>query len=245
MYTSGARRAVLLVRTRTKAVVIALLAIAATQLSALIAGEPAAIAAGLNTAYSFICLVLPVIFVAGVVSTDFRSGVTRLWLQKPIDPVVFYLARFAEGISVALVLSLLALGGIQLGVGALGEASLPVGDLLDALPRALVAGAVAFGFSSWMPRGSMLAAVAFLVAASSVADTLPDLLGRPWNWLADVVLVPVVPMSELREFLLGESDAVWIPAARILAYSVGWTALGALGVWRAVTKGRLPNAEQS
>ncbi len=43
----------------------------------------------------------------------------------------------------------------------------------------------------------------------------------------------------------GVSDAVWIPLAQILAYSIGWTALGALGVWYTVNKGRLPHAEQS
>ena len=245
MHTSGPRRAVLLVRSRTKAVAIALPAIAITQSSALMVGDPAAIADGVQTAYSFLCLALPLIFVSGVVSADFRSGVARLWLQKPIDPVAFYLARFGEAITVALVLALLGLGAIQLGMGALGLESVPVGDLMDALPRALVVGAVAFGFSSWMSRGSTFATVAFLVAASVGADTLPDLLDRPWSWVADVVLLPMVPFSEFRAFVLGASDAVWIPVARILAYSIGWTALGGLGVWHAVAKGRLPNAEQS
>ena len=245
MYTPIARRATLLVRSRIKALVITLLAIAVTQSSVLLVGEPAAIAESMATAYSFLCLALPVIFVSGAVSADLRAGTVRLWLQKPVDPVVFYLGRFAEGISVALVFALLGLGATRLGIAALGEKLVPVGDLVDALPPILIVGVVAFGFSSWVPRGSTLATIAFLVAGSMAGATLPDLLGRPWNWLADAVLVPISALRDFRGFLLGTSDAVWIPVARILAYSIGWTALGALGVWHTVTKGRLPNAEQS
>ncbi len=43
----------------------------------------------------------------------------------------------------------------------------------------------------------------------------------------------------------GVSDAVWIPLGQIVAYSIGGTTLGALGVWYMVNNGKLPHAEQS
>ena len=195
--------------------------------------------------FLYLCLGLPLVFASGVVSGDFRNGVARLWLQKPINPVRFYLSRFSEGFLVSLVCALLALGATRLGTAALGQPD-KAGQLLGYLPYVLVFACVVFGFSSWISRGSTLVAIGFL-SAGAVAQqvALPDLLGRPWNWLFEAILVPIPAMREFRDFLVGTSDAVWIPVAQILAYSIGWTALGALGVWYTVNKGRLPHAEQS
>ena len=120
------------------------------------------------------------------------------------------------------------------------------GRLLGYLSYVPIFACVVFGFSSWMARGSTLAAIGFLAAGAGARGMgLTDLLGRPWNWLFEAILVPIPALREFRDFLVGTSDAFWIPSAQVLAYSIGWTALGALGVWYAVNKGRLPHAEQS
>ena len=244
MHTPISRRIVLSFRLRAKAFTITLSAIAISQAPFLFGG-PESIARSLMTAYTILCLALPVIFVSGVVSGDLKSGIVRIWLQKPIDPVVYYLCRFLEELSVALVLTLLALGLTRLGISALGQEPVAIGELLDALPLTLIVGAMAFSFSVWLPRASALGTIAFAAAAFMAGASLPELLGRPWNWLADAVLIPATALEDIRNFALGNSDAVWIPLARIVAYSIGWTALGALGVWHTVTKGKLPIAEQS
>jgi len=245
MYTSFARRTVLLIRSRVKALVLAVLAIQITEFRSLTSGDTSAMLESWVDAYPLLCFALPFIFVAGVVSGDFRTGVARLWLQKPVDPVLFYLCRFVERFLVSLACALLVLGAIRLATAALGESD-EVGLLLAPLPYVLVLACVTFAFSSWMSRGATLVAIGF-VSAAAVAQqmALPDLFGRPWNWLFEAILVPIPALREFRDFLVGTSDAFWIPSAQILAYSIGWTALGALGVWYAVNKGRLPHAEQS
>ena len=245
MYMPLSRRVILLVRSRARALTLTVLAIGIIELRNLIGGEPTLLAASLGDIFAILCLALPLVFASGVVSGDFRSGMARLWLQKPIDPVRFYLSRFLEGLLVSLVFALLALGATHLGTAAVGQPE-ETSRLLGYLPYVLIFACVVFGFSSWMARGSTLVAIGFL-AAGGVARELgsTDLLGRPWNWLAEAILVPIPALREFRDFLVGVSDVFWIPLARILAYSIGWTALGALGVWYTVNKGRLPHAEQS
>lgn len=245
MYTSIARRTVLSFRMRAKALIATLSAIAITQLSLIVGGQPEAIARSMTTTYTILCFALPVIFVSGVVSRDFGSGTVRLWLQKPVDPVGYYLCRFLEALSIAIVLTVLCMGATRLGTSAVGEEPVAIGELMDALPLTLIVGAMAFGFSAWLPRGSAIGTIAFVIAGLVARESLPGLLGRPWNWLADALLIPAPALEDFRNFALGESDAIWIPLARIVAYSLGWTALGALGVWYTVTMGRLPTAEQS
>lgn len=245
MYTPFARRTVLLTQSRFKALFLTILAIQVTEFRSLTSGDTSVMLESWIHTYSLLCLTFPFIFVAGVVSADFRTGVARLWLQKPVDPVRFYLCRFGERFLVSLTCALLTLGAIRLATAALGESD-EIGLLLGRLPYVLVLACVTFGCSCWISRGSTLVAIGF-VSAGAVGQqmALPDLLGRPWNWLFQATLVPIPAMREFRDFLVGVSDAVWIPLAQILAYSIGWTALGALGVWYTVTKGRLPNAEQS
>lgn len=245
MYTPIARRIVLSFRLRAKALILSLLVITITQLPYFVSGQPESISQSLITTYTILCFALPVIFVSGVVSGDLKSGAVRLWLQKPIDPVVYYLNRFLEGLSITLALTLLALGATRLGVAALIPEPGAIGEFLDPLPLVLIVGAMAFGFSAWLPRGSAIGTIAFAIAGLIAGESLPDLLGRPWNWVAEALFVPATALEDFRDFLVGTSDAVWIPAAQILAYSIGWTALGALGVWYTVNKGGLPHAEQS
>ena len=245
MYMPLSRRVILLVRSRVKALTLTILAIGVIHLASLVSGEPSRLAESLRDIFLFLCLALPLVFASGAVSGDFRSGMARLWLQKPIEPVGFYLSRFLEGLLVSLVFAVLALGATRLGTAALAQPD-ETSQLLGYLPYVLIFACVVFGFSCWISRGSILVAIGFL-SAGTVAQqmALPDLLGRPWNWLFEAILVPIPAVREFRGFLVGVSDAGWIPLAQILAYSIGWTALGALGVWYTVNKGRLPNAEQS
>ena len=245
MYMPLSRRVILLIRSRAKALTLTFLAIGIIQLRNLISGEPTLLAESFNDIFLLLCFALPLIFVSGVVAGDFRSGMARLWLQKPIEPVRFYLSRFLEGLLVSLVFALLALGATRLGTAALGQPD-ESSQLLGYLPYVLIFACVVFGFSSWMARGSTLVAIGFLGAGAGARGMgLTDLLGRPWNWLFEAILVPIPALRGFRDFLVGTSDAFWIPSAQILAYSIGWTALGALGVWYTVSKGRLPHAEQS
>ena len=96
MYMPLSRRIILLVRSRVKALTLTVLAIGIIQLPNLVSGDPTLLAEGFRDIFLFLCLVLPLIFASGGVSADFRSGMARLWLQKPIDPVRFYLSRFSE-----------------------------------------------------------------------------------------------------------------------------------------------------
>lgn len=245
MYMPLSRRIILLVRSRVKALTLTFLAIGIIELRDLISGEPMLVVASLRDMFLLLCFALPLILVSGVVSVDLRSGMGRLWLQKPVDPVRFYLFRFAEGLFVSLVCTILALGATRLGTAALGQPD-ETSQLLGYLPYVLVLACLTFGFSSWISRGSTLVAIGYLsMGALAIQMALPDLLGRPWNWLFDAILVPIPAIRDFRDFLVGVSDAVWIPLSQILAYSIGWTALGALGVWYAVNKGKLPHAEQS
>ena len=245
MYMPLSRRVILLVRSRARALTLTVLAIGIIEFRNLNGGEPTLLAASLGDIFAILCLALPLVFASGVVSGDFRSGTARLWLQKPIDPVRFYLSRFLEGLLVSLVFALLALGATRLGTAAVGQHE-ETSRLLGYLPYVLIFACVVFGFSSWMARGSTLVAIGFLAAGGVVRELGSiDLLGRPWNWLAEALLVPIPALREFREFVVGTSDAFWVPSAQILAYSIGWTALGALGVWYTVNKGRLPLAEQS
>ena len=91
MYTSFARRTVLLTRSRLKALVLTVLALQITEFRSLTSGDASAVLASWIDNYSLLCIAFPFIFVAGVVSGDLRTGVARLWLQKPVDPVAFYL----------------------------------------------------------------------------------------------------------------------------------------------------------
>lgn len=245
MYMTLSRRVILLVRSRVKALTLTVLAIGIIEWPNLIGGEPALLAVGLGDTFAILCLALPLVFASGVVSGDFRRGMARLWLQKPTGPVCFYLSRFLEGLLVSLVFALLALGATRLGIAALGQPD-EISRLLGYLPFVLIFACVVFGFSSWISRGSTLVAIGFL-AAGAVAREMGsiDRLGRPWNWLVEALLVPMPAIREFGDFFVGGSDAIWIPLAQILAYSIGWTGLGALGVWYAVNKGRLPHAEQS
>ena len=245
MYMPLSRRVVLLVRSRAKALTLTVLAIGIIELRNIIRGGSTLLATSLGDTFAILCLALPLIFASGVVSGDFRRGMPRLWLQKPIDPVRFYLFRFAEGLLASLVLALLALGAIWLGLAVLDQPD-EASQLLGYPPYVLVFACVVFGFSSWISRGSTLVAIGFW-AAGAIANEMAfaDLLGRPWNWFFEAILVPIPALRGFREFVVGTSDAFWIPSAQILAYSIGWTALGALGVWYTVNKGRLPNAEQS
>ena len=245
MYMPLSRRIILLVRSRVKALTLTVLAIGIIQLPNLVSGDPTLLAEGFRDIFLFLCLVLPLIFASGGVSVDFRSGMARLWLQKPIDPMRFYLSRFSEGFLVSLVCALLALGATRLGTAALGQPD-EISQLLGYLPYVLTVACVVFGFSSWIARGSTLVAIGFLGASAAARGMgVTDLLGRPWNWLFDAILVPIPAVRGFRDFVVGTSDAFWIPSAQILAYGIGWTALGALGVWYTVNKGRLPHAEQS
>lgn len=245
MYMPLSRRVILLVRSRVKALTLTVLAIGIIHLANLGSGEPTLLAESFRDIFLFLCLALPLVFASGVVSGDFRSGMARLWLQKPIEPVRFYLSRFLEGLLVSLVFALLALGATRLGTAALGQPD-ETSQLLGSLPYVLIFACVVFGLSCWIARGSTLVAIGFL-AAGAVAREMgsTDLLGRPWNWLVEAILVPIPALRDFRDFLAGTSDAFWIPSSQILAYSIGWTALGALGVWYTVNKGRLPQAEQS
>ena len=121
MYMPLSRRIILLFRSRVKALALMVLAIGIIEWPNLIGGEPTLLAVGLGDIFAILCLALPVVFASGVVSGDFRRGMARLWLQKPIGPVRFYLSRFLEGLLVSLVCALLALGATRLAIAALGQ----------------------------------------------------------------------------------------------------------------------------
>ncbi len=189
-----------------------------------------------------------ILLTAGLVARDLIDGGAQIWLQKPVSPLAFYLARFGEAVlawSSVLVLASLA---ARLATGALGwQAEV---DLLVALPRiwlsSFVVASIAFGLSPWLVRGASLATLLVWLGGMVLEIELAvrtELLGPATNPLLRAVLFPESALDRVADFAAGTGDAILVPLARILAYALTWIALGSYGVARATGHGGLARAQ--
>ena len=228
-------RIAILLRSRSGPLCILALATAATAALGLRSGSLEGAATGL-------LVVVGVPLVLTTVGADLRNRVVLLWVQKPVNPVQFYLARFLEGALASVSLSLLIIG-VSIGVLLHTGWEPAVHPLRAVVAFALVAFVVAsmgFGFCVTIPRGGRLATVALLgVTLAREALVGPDPSAVDWHSSLPVrmLLFPIAALADLAtaegmapELLLGH-------LARVFCYAAAWIGIGALGIHRAFSRG--------
>lgn len=176
------------------------------------------------------------------VGADLRKEVAPLWVQKPVEPVRFYLARFGEGALASVGLSVVIMSVII--AVALWSGWEPVTHplrlvVMGALVSFLVA-SVAFGFCVILPRAGRLATMTLLgiTVARDLVELL-DLAGLDWlgSVAVQVILFPLTPLVELRAADGMEPESLVGPLAWVFCYAAGWIGIGALGIRRAFSGG--------
>ncbi len=183
------------------------------------------------------------------VCADFRGGQAAFWLQRPVSPVRFYLTKFAEA-------ALASVGLVVLYVGAVSVAALLLGGAPESHPMlqlplvamaAVTLSAVGFGLSAWLPGGARLALAGF-VAISLSAVVVVEVRPGVEDWLAvrvvQAALWPIRDLTASSQWILGDRDSAIGPLLRIATHVGAWTALGAWGVGRAVSSGRMAGADR-
>lgn len=189
---------------------------------------------------SFIALPL----VLAATSEELVGSEVAIWLQKPVREVPFALTGFAETLTTTVVLSVL-FGAACVAVG-LAMGWEPVRPPLVALPvgalAALIVASMAFGAAAWLPRGSRAAVLLLIVLAVFVFDpevSQPELVREGPVVLARFILFPVPDLLRFGLGLTGDLPLHVRPILAMLAYSAGWIAVGALGIWRSARIGRI------
>lgn len=176
------------------------------------------------------------------VGADLRNRVAPLWIQKPVSPVRFYLARFLEGTLASMSLSLLVIGvsiGVLLQTG-WEPAVHPLRVVSAYALLAFVVAAIGFGLSVTLPRGGKLATVALLgVTLAREMLVAPD--STAVDWLSSLpVRMLLFPMTALADLAAGEGMSpalLFRNLARVFCYAAAWIGIGALGIHRAFSRG--------
>lgn len=241
------RRIQLLIQSHSTALVI--MTLSAVALNALLlAGRSGAWLDSVGSSLMFLSVAFAVILTSGIVARDFTSGAVQLWLQKPVDPVVFYLGRFAEAVAAWSVLTLLLVAATRIEIWWLGWSARA--DLLVALPRiwlaSFVVAAIAFGLSPWLTRGGVVGTLVIVLGGMILEEELAvrlDVLGPTWTPFVRATSFPETALAQITDFAIGESNTLWIPLMRILAYASAWIIIGGLGVRRAIRNGGLARAQ--
>ncbi len=194
--------------------------------------------AGMAVAY----IAIPLILAAD--HTELTGSDAALWLHKPVHEVPYVLASFAETLAATVGLALLfgtawVVSGLALGWETVRSPvlTLPVGALASV---AIVS--MAFGTAAWLPRGSRAAVVGLIVLGHVVFGpeiSQPELVRGGPVLLARLVLFPVPDILRFGLGLTGDLPFRIQPLLAMLAYSLGWIAVGALGIWRSVATGRI------
>ncbi len=174
-----------------------------------------------------------------------RSGVAVLWVQRPVDPIRYYLAQFGERVTASMVVTAVLEATIISVALWWGWEPLahPLRILFVTSLVPLLIISMAFGASVWLPRTGQLvvaAVVAVTVSLELVLVLNPDLLqsGRRWLPWARGILVPWRAFIELG-VLEGLNVSAAAPLMRIFAYAGAWIGVGALGVGRVLSNGTL------
>lgn len=225
----------ILLRSRIGPLLVLALAAAAISAIDLRAGAFSGAATGL-------VLVIGLPLALTTVGADLRRGVAPLWVQKPVEPVRFYLARFGEGALASVGLSVVVMS-IMIPV-ALWSGWEPVTHPLRlAVVGALVSfvlASVAFGFCVLLPRAGQLATITLL--GITVARDLVELLDPVGlDWLGSpavrMILFPLTPLVEIRAADGVEPESLVGPLAWVFCYAAAWIGIGAIGIRRAFSGG--------
>jgi hypothetical protein len=189
------------------------------------AAQPLAIPAILYV----LAVLLPAVLAHGAVSADLRSGVALLWLQKPVDPLRFYLGRGLDVI-VSSVLLLVALSGAA-ALLATWLADAEVGRLvINGIPMLVLVGtAVAvlvFAFSAWgTSLDALLAFFVFYVTGLLLVEQ--GLLHDVVTWVG----FPVESTANIgRYFTTGRTVDLALSVARFTLFVSCWTSIAILGL---------------
>ena len=201
-------------------------------------------AGGFRGAAAGFVLVIGLPLALTTVGADLRKGVAPLWVQKPVGPVRFYLARFGEGALASVGLSVVIMSAII--PAALWSGWEPVTHPLRlAVIGAMVSfvlASVGFGFCVFLPRVGQLATITLL--GITVARDLVELLDRAGlDWLglgslaAQMMLLPLTPLVELRAADGMEPESLVGPLAWVFCYAAAWIGIGAIGIRRILSGG--------
>ena len=186
--------------------------------------------------------VLGLPLVLTTIGADLRKGVAPLWVQKPVDPVRFYVARFGEGVlaSVGLLVVIMSVFvAVALRTG-WEPVTHPLRLVVFSALFAFVIASVGFGFCVVLPRVGQLATLTLLgITVASDALELLNRSGLDWlgSPLVSIVLFPLSPLVELRAAGGIEPESHLRLLAWVFGYSAAWIGIGAIGVRRAFTRG--------
>lgn len=167
-----------------------------------------------------------------------------LWLQKPVREVRFILSRFAETLTATVGMSVLfgaacVLVGMAMGWDPVTSPvlALPVGALAS-----FTIACMAFGTAAWLPRGGRTVVLGLIILGVAVFDpevNQPDLERGGPILLARIVLFPVPDVLRFGLGLTGDLPFSPQPILFVVAYALGWIAIGTLGIWRSSATGRI------
>lgn len=199
-------------------------------------------AGGFDGTTTGLVMVLGLPLVLTTVGADLRKGVAPLWVQKPVDPVNFYLVKFVESALASVGLTVVTTS-VVVAVALWSGWEPATHPLRPAVVNALfafVVGSIAFGFCVVVPRGGKLATLT-LIGISVAREILESLDPSGWDWIgspfASTLLFPLEPLVELRAAGGVEPESVLGPFAWVICYAVAWVGVGAVGIRRAFLRG--------
>jgi hypothetical protein len=179
-----------------------------------------------------------VILAHGAVSSDLRSGVALLWLQKPVNPVRFYLRRGLDLLGLSIVVTSALCGSAALLASFIAGAE-NGRTVITGLPLTILfavsATALVLAFSAW--GTSLDALLAFFVFyASGMALAEPGALQGVLTWVG----FPLESIATInRWFSMGDTENLALSIVRFLVFLASWLALACLGLF-VTTRSPLP-----
>lgn len=171
-----------------------------------------------------------------------RTGIAALWVQKPVDPVRYYLAGTARDVAVAVgvTCTLLSVLGIVALLAGLDPPVHPVWTICVLSAAPLVVASMASGASMWFPRTGWLLTLGalfftfYLRVSTSMNPALEDQL---WLQLVGAVLPQWESIVSLLDLDALDASTVAKALLRILLYVVTWIGVGVLGLRRRLANG--------
>ena len=205
---------------------------------------------GISGEVTSLVVVLGVPLVLSARGVGVRSGTATLWVQKPVEPVRYYLAGVAESAAVAagataVLLVIMVVVGRWAGMDPPAH---PLWTICATLPVPLLIASMASGATMWFPRTGRIFIVAIILFTLALQLRLaldPELGNRPWIRLADWVLPPWESLVSLIDLdALQASDAARA-ILRIFVYAGLWVVAGLLGLRRSLANGSLTQVSSS
>ena len=227
-------------------------------------GGPLAVVVG--TALAFLALELGAERISGLASTlvivvgvplvlsggglGVPSGAATLWVQKPVDPIRYYLAGAARNVAMSVGTTIILLAVLGIVALCLGwePPTHPVWVICSVAAVPLVVASMASGASMWLPRTGRLLTLAALALTlvlriSVLLDRIP--MDQLWvRWLHSV-LPPWESVVSLMDLDALDAPTATSAIARILVYAAVWIGGGVLGLRRLMTNGALTRTVSS